>query len=91
MEIIIKWKGNKLVKYKICCLAFTSLFPFHLIIIYIIFARTSLYLMVLQVGKICVLDLPHFYVLDNRTHFVIISINPSKLTHWQHLLSLIRL
>jgi len=39
-------------------LAFTSLFPFHLMIIYIIFVHTSLYLMVLQVGKICVLDLP---------------------------------
>jgi len=27
-------------------------------ITYIIFAHTSLYVMVLQVGKICVLDLP---------------------------------
>jgi len=31
---------------------------FHLTIIYIIFAQTSLYVLVLQVGKICVLDLP---------------------------------
>jgi len=39
-------------------LAFTSLFPFHLMIIYITFVHTSLYVMVLQVEKICVLDLP---------------------------------
>jgi len=39
-------------------LAFTSLFPFHLMIIYIIFVHTPLYVMVLQVGKICVLNLP---------------------------------
>jgi len=39
-------------------LDFTSLFPFHLMIIYIIFVHTSVYVMVLQVGKICVLDLP---------------------------------
>jgi len=43
-------------------LAFTSLFPFHLMIIYIIFAHSSLDVMVMQVGKICVLDLP----LKNR-------------------------
>jgi len=48
---------NKLVKSKISRLAFTSLFPFHLMIINIIFVHTSLYVMVLQVGKICVLDL----------------------------------
>jgi len=47
------------VKAKIRRLAFTSLFPFHLMIIYIIFAHASLNVMVLQVGKICVLDLPH--------------------------------
>jgi len=31
---------------------------FHLMIIYIIFVHMSLYVMVLQVGKICILDLP---------------------------------
>jgi len=41
MKIIIKWKINKLAKAKIRCLAFTSLFPFHLVIIYIIFGHTS--------------------------------------------------
>jgi len=46
------------VKSNIRRLAFTSLFPFHLMITYIIFAHTSLYMMVLQVEKICVLDLP---------------------------------
>jgi len=39
-------------------LDFTSLFPFHLMIIYIVFVHTSLYVMVSQVGKICVIDLP---------------------------------
>jgi len=29
MQVIIKWKGNKLVKSKIRRLAFNSLFPFH--------------------------------------------------------------
>jgi len=58
MLIIIKWKGNRLVKAKQRILAFTSLFSFHLMIIYIIFAHTLLYVMVLQMGKICVLDLP---------------------------------
>jgi len=48
---------NKLVKSKIYRLAFTSLYYFNLIIINIIFVHTSLYVMVLQVGKICVLDL----------------------------------
>jgi len=47
-----------MVRAKQRILAFTSLFPFHLTIIYIIFAHTSLDLMVLQVRKICVLDLP---------------------------------
>jgi len=42
---------------KIRCLAFTSLFPYHLMIINIIFAHASLYVTVLLVGKICVLDL----------------------------------
>jgi len=60
MLIIIKWKENRLVKVKQRILAFTSLFPFYLMIIYIIFVHTSLYVMVLQVGKICALDLPHF-------------------------------
>jgi len=48
----------KLVKSKIRRLAFTSLYPFHLMIINIIFVHTSLYVIILQVGKICVLDLP---------------------------------
>jgi len=69
MYIIIKWKGNKLVKAKRRILAFTSLFPFHLMIIYIIFAQTSLYVMVLRVGKICVLDFP---MLNNLLLFCII-------------------
>jgi len=38
-------------KAKIHRLAFTTLFPFHLMITYIIFAHTSLNVMVLQVGK----------------------------------------
>jgi len=38
-------------------LAFISLFPFHFMIIYIIFVLTSLYVIALQVGKIYVLDL----------------------------------
>jgi len=38
-------------------LAFTSLFLFYLMIINIIFVETSLYVMVLQVGKICVFRL----------------------------------
>jgi len=46
------------VKSNIRRLAFTSLFPVHLMIINIIFVHTLLYVMVLQVGKICVLDLP---------------------------------
>jgi len=46
MQIFIKGKENRLVKAKQR-------------IIYIIFAHTSLYVMVLQVGKICVLDLLH--------------------------------
>jgi len=50
--------NNKLVKTKIRRLAFTSLSPFHLMIINITFVNTSLYVMVQQVGKICVLDLP---------------------------------
>jgi len=49
---------NKLVKSKIRRLNFTSLFSFHLMIINIIFVHTLLYVMVLQVGKICVLYLP---------------------------------
>jgi len=52
---------KQLVKAKIRRLAFTSLFPFHLMIIYIIFARTSLNVMVLQVEKICVLDFSRFH------------------------------
>jgi len=52
---------NKLVKSNIRCLAFTSLIPVHLMIINIIFVHTSLYVMVMQVGKICVLDLPMFF------------------------------
>jgi len=51
IKVIIKWKGNKLAKAKQRILDFTSLFRFHLMIIYIIFAHTSLYVMVLQVGK----------------------------------------
>jgi len=43
------------VKAKRRILAFTSSFPFHLMITYIIFSHTSLYVMVLQVRKICVL------------------------------------
>jgi len=61
MLIIIKWKGNGLVKDKRRILDFTSLFlafisgfSFHLMVIYIIFVHTSLYVMVLQVGNICV-------------------------------------
>jgi len=54
------------VKAKLRILAFTSLFPFHLMIIYIIFAHTSLYVIVLQVGKICVLDLPIFIILSQK-------------------------
>jgi len=54
-------RRNKLVKVKIRRLAFTSLFPFYLKIIYISFAHTSLDVMVLQVGKIRVLDLPETY------------------------------
>jgi len=48
-------------KSKIRRLDFTSLFPLHLMIIYIIFVHTSLYVMVLQVGKLCVLNLPEKY------------------------------
>jgi len=48
---------KKLVKSKIHRLSFTSVFPFHLMIINIIFVHTSLYVMFLQVGEICVLDL----------------------------------
>jgi len=64
MLIIIKWKRNRLVKAKIRRLAFTNLFLaftilflFYLMIINIIFVHKSLYVMVLQVGKICVLYL----------------------------------
>jgi len=57
------------VKAKIRRIAFTSQFPFHLMIIYIIFARTSLYVMVLQVEKICVLDFPELNGLQNKTDF----------------------
>jgi len=46
------------VKAKIRRLTFASLFPSHLMIIYIIFAHASLNVMVLHVEKICVLDLP---------------------------------
>jgi len=42
---------SRLVKAKRRILAFTSVFPFHLIIIYIIFARTSLYVMGTASGK----------------------------------------
>jgi len=55
MLIIIKWK-----KAKRRVLTFTGLFPFHLMIMYVIFVHTLLYVMILQVGKICVLDLPVF-------------------------------
>jgi len=63
-------------------LVFTSLFSFHLMITYIIFAHASLYVMVLQVGKICVLDLPpppvpslqekcmHLYMLSTCRYFL---------------------
>jgi len=48
-------------------LDFTSLFPFHLIIIYIVFVHTLLYVMALQVEKICVLDLPTHLLLAYLT------------------------
>jgi len=57
MCVVIKWNGNKLGKAKIRRLAFTSLFPFHLMITYSIFPHMSLYVIVLQVVKICILDL----------------------------------
>jgi len=58
MLLIIKWKGNrlvkaknKLVKSKIRGLAFTSLFPLNMMTINIIFVHTLFYVMVLQVEK----------------------------------------
>jgi len=59
-------------------LAFTSLFPFYLMIIYINFAHTSLYVMVLQVGKICVLDLPlpSQHTQSFHNFFKLIFLNP---------------
>jgi len=48
---------NKLVKSKIRRLAFTSLFPFHLMAVGVVFVHVSLYVMVLRVGGVYVLDL----------------------------------
>jgi len=52
-------------------------------IIYIIFAHTSLCVMVLQVGKICVLDLPIFHH-NKDFHPVIVNIQRIQLHSWQH-------